>query len=82
LDVFDVDEASPDLQSPIVLKAPESPGHCLPVGTDHRAEVLMGVAGRYANLPGDLHPLALDEKEYEASEPCWNLGLASVPWTV
>src|SRR5215212_4347378 len=66
-DVFDVDEAPPDLQSPLVLKTPEGPGHGFAVGPDHGAQVLVGVAGRYADLPWDLHSLALDEKEYEAS---------------
>ena len=66
-DVIDVDEATPDLQGSFVLKAPEGPGHRLPVGPDHGAQVLVGVAGGYADLPWDLHPLALDEKEYEAS---------------
>src|SRR5215208_6626123 len=72
-DVIDVDEASPDLQSPLVLKPPESPGHCLPVRPDHGAKVLVGVAGWYADLPWDLYPLALDEKEDQASKPCWHL---------
>src|SRR5215210_1889724 len=72
-DVFDVDEATPELQSPLVLKPPESPGHSLPVGPDHGAKVLVGVAGGDADLPWDLHPLALDEKEDEASKPCWHL---------
>src|SRR5688500_3280979 len=71
-DVIDVDEASPDLQSSLVLKPPESPGHSLPVGSDHGAKVLVGVAGGYADLPWDLHPLALYEKEDEASKPCWH----------
>src|SRR5215210_7677674 len=57
LDVSDVDEASPDLQSPIVLKPPESPRYRLPVGPDHGAKVLVRVAGWYADLSGDLHPL-------------------------
>src|ERR671910_3337184 len=65
-DVIDVDEAAPDLQSPLVLKPPESPGHCLPVRPDHGAKVLVGVTSGYADLPGDLHPLALHEKEDEA----------------
>src|SRR5215204_6355423 len=68
-DVIDVDEATPDLDDPLVLQASESPRHRLPVGTDHGAQVLVGVAGRYADLSGDLHPLALDEEEDEASEP-------------
>src|SRR5215218_9281731 len=68
-DVFDVDEASPDLQSPLILQPPESPGNSLPVGPYHGAEVLVGVAGGYANLPWDLHPLALDEEEDEARKP-------------
>ena len=55
-DVIDVDEASPDLESPLVLKPPESPGHSLPVGPDHGAKVLVGVAGGYANLPWDSAP--------------------------
>src|SRR5215213_1134276 len=33
----------------------------------------MSVAGRDANLPWDLYPLALDEKEDEASKPRWHL---------
>src|SRR5215212_6579747 len=65
--VIDVDEASPDLECPLVLQPPEGPGHGFPVGTDHGAQVLVAVAGRYADLPWDLHPLALDEKEDEAS---------------
>src|SRR5829696_3172038 len=72
-DVFDVDEASPDLEGSLVLQAPECPGHSLPIGPDHGAKVLMGVAGGYANLPWDLYPLALDEKEDEARKPCWHL---------
>src|SRR5829696_526946 len=72
-DVFDVDEASPDLQSPLFLQPPESPGNSLPVRPDHGAKVLMGVAGRYANLPWDLYSLALYEKEDEACEPRWHL---------
>src|SRR5215212_3882567 len=73
LDVFDVDEASPDLEGTLVLKAPECPGHRLPVRPDHGAKVLVGVAGGYAYLPWDLHPLALDKKEDEARKPCWDL---------
>src|SRR5215217_4533896 len=73
LDVIDVDEASPDLQSPLVLQPPESSRHSLPVGPDHSAKVLMAVASGYPNLPGNLHPLALDEKEDQASKPCWHL---------
>src|SRR5215212_9805870 len=69
-DVFDVDDTSPDLQSTLILKPPESPGHSLPVRPDHGAKVLVSVACRDANLPWDLHPLALDEKEDEASKPC------------
>src|SRR5215207_10622480 len=68
-DVSDVDEASPDLQSPLILQPPESPGNSLPVGPYHGAKVLVGVAGRYADLPWDLHPLALDEKEDQARKP-------------
>src|SRR5215204_4261493 len=71
-DVIDVDEASPDLQSSLVLKTPESPGHCLPVRPDHGAKVLVSVAGGYANLPWDLHPLALYEEEDQARKPCWH----------
>ena len=71
-DVIDVDEASPELQSSLVLKATESPCHRLPVGPDHGAKVLVGVAGWYTDLPWDLHPLALDEKEDEARKPCWH----------
>src|SRR5215213_5710270 len=73
LDVFDVDEASPDLEGTLVLKAPECPGHRLPVRPDHGAKVLVGVAGGYAYLPWDLHSLALDKKEDEARKPCWHL---------
>src|SRR5215203_6786104 len=69
-DVIDVDEPTPDLECPLVLKTPEGPGHSLPVGPYHGAQVLVGVAGGYADLPWDLHPLALDEKEDEASKPC------------
>src|SRR5215212_2211809 len=68
-DIFDVDEASPDLECPLILKAPESSGHSLPIGPDHGAYVLVGVAGGDANLTRHLHPLALDEEEDEASEP-------------
>src|SRR5215218_1369052 len=71
-DVIYVDEASPELQSSLVLKPPESPGHRLPVGPDHGAKVLVGVTSGYADLPRDLHPLALDEKEDEASKPRWH----------
>ena len=38
----------------------------------------MSVACGYANLPGSLHPLALDEEEDQASEPCWHLFLGHV----
>src|SRR5215203_5353016 len=72
-DVIDVDEASPDLECSLVLKPTECPGHSLPVRPDHGAKVLVGVAGGYADLPWDLYPLALDEKEDEASKPCWHL---------
>src|SRR5215203_953976 len=72
-DVIDVDEAPPDLHSSLVLKPPESPCHSLPVRPDHGAKVLVAVAGRDANLPWDLHPLALDEKEDQACKPCWHL---------
>src|SRR5215211_6627143 len=44
-DVIDVDEAAPDLQSPLVLQAPEGPRHGFPVSPDHGAKVLMSVAG-------------------------------------
>jgi len=71
-DVFDVDDAPPDLGT-LVLKAPESPRHSLPVRPDHGAEVIVGVAGWYADLAGDLHSLALDKKEDEASKPRWHL---------
>src|SRR5215204_2619088 len=71
-DVFDVDEASPDLQSSLVLQPPESPCHCLPVRPDHGAKVLVGVTGWDADLPWDLHPLALYEKEDQAGKPCWH----------
>src|SRR5215203_2595460 len=67
LDVIDVDEPPPELQCPLVLQPPEGPGHGLPVCPYHGAQVLVGIAGRYADLPGHLHPLALDEKEDEAS---------------
>src|SRR5215203_3089680 len=73
LDVFDVDEATPDLQSPLVLKAPESPCHSFAVGPDHGTKVLVGVACGYADLSWDLHPLALDEKEDQARKPRWHL---------
>src|SRR5215211_4213054 len=72
-DVIDVDEASPDLEGSLVLQPPESSGHSFPVRPDHGAKVLMSVACGYANLPGSLHPLALDEEEDQASEPCWHL---------
>ena len=64
--VIDVDEATPDLEGPLILQPPESPGHSLPIGPDHGAKVLMSVACGYANLPGSLHPLALDEEEEES----------------
>src|SRR5829696_5292513 len=73
LDVFDVDEASPDLECSLVLQAPESPGHSLPVRPDHGAQVLVAVASGYADLPWDLYSLALYEKEDEARKPCWHL---------
>src|SRR5215211_3757566 len=72
-DVIDVVEAPPDLEGSLVLEPPECPGHSLPIGPDHGAEVLVSVAGRYADLPGDLYSLALDEKEDEAREPCRHL---------
>src|SRR5215208_7603851 len=72
-DIIDVDEASPDLDRSLVLKAPECPGHSFPVGPDHGAKVLVSVAGGYADLPWGLHPLALDEKEDQARKPCWHL---------
>src|SRR5215218_4283222 len=72
-DVIYVDEASPDLDRSLVLQPPESPGHSLPVRPDHGAKVLVGVAGGDADLPWDLHPLALDEKEDQARKPCWHL---------
>jgi hypothetical protein len=53
-DVIDVDEASPDLQSSLVLQPPESPGNRLPVRPDHGAKVLVGVAGG-TNLCGVSH---------------------------
>src|SRR5215203_3115315 len=66
LDVLDIDEAPPELDGSLVLQASESPRHRLPIGPYHGAKVLVGVAGRYPDLPGDLHPLALDEEEDEA----------------
>src|SRR5215212_10149198 len=66
LDVFDVDEATSKLDGPLVLQPPEGPGHGFPVGPYHGAKMLVGVASRYTDLPGDLHPLALDEEEDEA----------------
>src|SRR5215212_4623881 len=72
-DVLDVDEATPELHSALVLKLPESPGHGLAVGPDHGAKVLVAVARGYADLPGDLHPLALDEEEDQARKPRWHL---------
>src|SRR5215208_7016610 len=71
-DVIDVDEASPDLEGSLVLQASECPGHRLPVRPDHGAKVFVAVTSGYADLPWDLHPLALDEKEDEASKPCWH----------
>src|SRR5215207_9710793 len=71
-DVIDVDEASPDLECTLVLKPPKSPCHSLPVGPDHGAKVLVGVAGRDTDLPWDLHPLALYEKEDKARKPSWH----------
>src|SRR5215204_5187890 len=71
--VFDVDKAPPDLEGTLVLQASECSGHSLPVRPDHGAKVLMSVACGYANLPGSLHPFALDEEEDQASEPCWHL---------
>src|SRR5215208_1968982 len=71
-DVIDVDETAPDLEGYLVLQPPECPCNSLPVRPDHGAKMLVGVAGGYANLPWDLHPLALDEKEDEASKPCWH----------
>src|SRR5215211_4816105 len=68
-DVFDVDEAPPDLECPLILQPPESPGNSLPVRPDHGAKVLVGIAGGYADLRGDLYPLALDEEEDEARKP-------------
>ena len=78
-EVFDVDEAPPELEGTLVLQASECSGHSLPIGPDHGAKVLMSVACGYANLPGSLHPLALDEEEDQASEPCWHLFLESRP---
>src|SRR5215210_8711301 len=72
-DVIDVDETTPDQEGSIVLKPPEGSGHSLPVGPDHGAQVLVGVADGYADLPWDLHSLALDEKEDEASKSRWHL---------
>src|SRR5215213_7515893 len=51
-DVIDVDEATPELEGSLILKAPECSRHRLPVGPDHGAQVLVGVAGGYADLPG------------------------------
>src|ERR671911_2201315 len=68
-DVLDVDEAAPDLECSLVLQPPESPGHRLPVCPDHGAQVLVGVASWYPDLPWDLHALALYEKEDETREP-------------
>src|SRR5688500_1236905 len=72
-DVIDVDEASPDLECSLVLKPTECPGHSFAVGPDHGAKVLVAVASGYADLPGDLYSLALDEEEDEARKPCWHL---------
>src|SRR5215211_709887 len=71
-DVIDVDEASPDLEGSLILKPPECSGNSFAVCPDHGAKVLVGVAGWYADLPWDLHPLALDEKEDEARKPRWH----------
>src|SRR5215211_7820327 len=73
LDVIDVDETPPELQCSLVLKSAEGPGHSLPVGPDHGAKVLVAVTGGDADLPWDLHPLALHKKEDQASKPCWHL---------
>src|SRR5215213_1738879 len=73
LDVFDVDETPPDLEGPLVLKAPEGPGHGFAVGPYHGTKMLVGVACGYADLPWDLHPLALDEEEDQARKPRWYL---------
>src|SRR5215208_2776749 len=72
-DVIYVDEASPDLDRSLVLKPTECPGHSFAVGPDHGAKVLVAIAGRYADLSGDLYPLALYEKEDQARKPCWHL---------
>src|SRR5215203_3443122 len=68
-DVIDVDEATPELEGSLVLQPPEGPGHRLAVGPDHSAQVLVAVTSGDADLPGNLYPLALDEKEDEASKP-------------
>src|SRR5215212_10800942 len=73
LDVIDVDETPPELQCSLVLQSPEGPGHRLPVGPYHGAQVLVAVTSGYADLPWDVHPLALDEEEDQASKPCWHL---------
>ena len=54
-DVIDVDEASPDLEGSLILKAPESSRHRLPVRPDHGAKVLVGVAGMRIS-PGTCTP--------------------------
>src|SRR5215203_3010676 len=47
LDVLDIDEATPELEHPLVLEAPEGPGHRLPIGPYHGAKMLVGVASGY-----------------------------------
>src|SRR5215210_2105967 len=62
-DVIYVDEAPPYLEGPLVLKAPEGPCHGFAVGPYHGAKVLVSVACGYADLPWDLHSLAIYEEE-------------------
>src|SRR5215218_3147806 len=63
--ILNMDEASPQLYSSLVLEQPESPGNSLSVSPDHGAQTLVSVMMGYLDVLAGHYPLSFTEKENE-----------------
>jgi hypothetical protein len=69
-----VDKTAPELYDPLVLQLPEGSSDRLPVGPDHRPQVLVGVVGGYLHaVITSHHPLALQKEQEQTRQAGGNI---------
>src|SRR5215204_2438296 len=66
LNVRHVDKTAPELYDPLVLQLPEGPCDRLPVGPNHRSQLLVSVVGGYLEGVVTGHrPLVVEREQHQ-----------------